>query len=192
MVFYFKGSGDDVQHQQQQNAIAGINEKSNSPLFNTNNDDNEDRAINQEVMNNKHSNTENNKNTSNGQMLHSMVASNNSNVSHNQISAASATFNRTIGSRQSSPTDEVNNLGNTIQLHSSSGVSEKINSVNLPTVQNSGVQNSVTKEASLIPATGPGASESQQASVTSAPTQQINIDTSGFPGQVLYYFMRLG
>ena len=134
-------------------------------------------------MNNKHSNE--NKNTSNGQILHSIVVSNNSNVSHNQISAASATFNRAIGSRQSSPTDEVNNLGSAIQLHSSSGVSEKINSVNLPNVQNSVVQNSVTKEASLIPVTGPGASENQQGSASSAPTQQINIDTSGFPGQVI-------
>ena len=118
-------------------------------------------------------------------MLHPInVASKNNNVSHNQISAASNnTFNRTIGSRQSSPTDEVNNVG--IQLHSTQGVNDKINSVNnVSNVQNSAVQNSVTKESSLISSSGPVPSENQHVSTLSVPTHQINIDTSGFPGQV--------
>ena len=181
----FQGSVEDVPHQQQQNVICGRNENSNSPLFPTpTKDDNDDcSTINQEV-NNKHSND--NKNTSNRQMLHSIASASNNNVTHNQISSASnVTFNRTIGSRQSSPTnDEVNNLNNTIQL------SEKLNSVNLSNVQNSSVQTSVTKEASLIPATGQVASENQQPSASSAPTQQINIDTSSFPGQVDITFDR--
>jgi len=161
-----------------------MKEKSNSPLFNANNEDNEDRAINNKEVNNKHSNE--NKNAPNGQILHPInVTSQNNNVSHNQISAATNnTFNRTIGSRQSSPTNEVNNVG--VQLHSSQGVnSDKISSVNISNVQTSGgVSNSGTNESSLISTAGSVPIENQQGSVTSASTQQINIDTSGFPGQV--------
>lgn len=161
-----------------------MKEKSNSPLFNANNEDNEDRAINSQEVINKHSNE--NKNASNGQILHPInVTSQSNNVSHNQISAAANNnFNRTIGSRQSSPTNEVNNGG--VQFHSTPGVnSDKISSVNISNVQNSGcVSNSVTNETSLISTAASMPPESQQGSATSASTQQINIDTSGFPGQV--------
>ena len=173
-------------HQQQQNVLSGIKEKSNSPLFKTNiEDNNEERAINNQEMNHKHANDT--KNATNGQILHpSSITSNTNNISHsNQISAAGSNniqFNKTIGSRQSSPTDEVNNVGSAFQLHTTG--SEKMNSVNISNVQNSVVPNSVTKESPLIPSAGQGSSEKQQSSVPSAPTQQINIDTSGFNGQV--------
>ena len=49
-----------------------MKEKSNSPLFNANNEDNEDRAINNKEVNNKHSNE--NKNAPNGQILHPTLA----------------------------------------------------------------------------------------------------------------------
>ena len=160
-----------------------MKEKSSSPLFNANNEDNEDRAINSQEVINKHSNE--NKNASNGQMLHPInVTSQSNNVSHNQISAAANnTFNRTIGSRQSSPTNEAG-----VHLHSTQSVnSEKINNVNISNVQNSGgcVSNSVTNESSLNSTAGSIPSDIQQGSAASAQTQQINIDTSGFPGQVL-------
>ena len=123
-------------------------------------------------------------NGTNGQILHPInnVTSNKTNnvSSQNQLSAASNnnTFNRTIGSRQSSPTDEVNNIG--MHQLQKGGVNEnKLNNVsNHSNVQNISVQNNVTKESSLISATGTNVvPDNQQVSSTSAPTQQINIDT---------------
>ena len=64
----------------------------------------------------------------------------------------------------------------------------KLNSVsNLSNVQNIAVQNNVSKESSLMSVTGAGTSENQQVPSGSAPTQQINIDTGAFPGQVNTY-----
>ena len=131
------------------------------------------------------------KNGTNGQILHPInnVTSNKTNniSSHNQLSAASNnnTFNRTIGSRQSSPTDEVNNIG-VHQLQKGGVNDNKLNNIsNLSNVQNISVQNSVTKESSLISATGTNVvPDNQQVSSAAAPTQQINIDTGAFPGQV--------
>ena len=52
-------------------------------------------------------------------------------------------------------------------------------------MQNSiSVKNSVTKEQCLIPASGTVNSENQQLASASSHTQQINIDTGSFPGQV--------
>ena len=172
-------------HQQQQNVISGMKEKSSSPLFNTNNDDNEDCAINNQDVNNKHNSDQKN-GTSNGQILHSInVGASNStnNAAHNQINTtANNSFNRAIGSRQSSPTDEVNNIGNSnslSQLHSTQAVNENVNSVNHAKVQTSVVKNNITKENS-----DSGSIENQPEAASSAPTQQINIDTSNFPVQV--------
>ena len=176
---------------QQQGVMVPRKEKSNSPLFNTTADDTEDRAIN-----NPDGNAlilSDGKNATNGQLLrplNNMAANKTTNgSSHNQLSAASNnnTFNRTIGSRQSSPTDDVNNIG--MHQHQKVSVNEnKLNSVsNLSNVQNIAVQNNVPKESSLISVTGAGTSENQQVPSGSAPTQQINIDTGTFPGQVNTY-----
>ena len=162
-----------------------MKEKSSSPLFNTNNDDNEDCAINNQDVNNKHTSDQQN-GTSNGQILHSInIGASNAtnNAAHNQINTtANNSFNRAIGSRQSSPTDEVNNIGNPnslSQLHSTQAVNEKVNSVNHAKVQTSVVKNNITKENS-----DSGSIENQPEAASSAPTQQINIDTSNFPVQV--------
>ena len=161
-----------------------MKEKSKSPLFNASNGDNEDRAMKNQEVHNKHSNE--NKNASNGQILHSIsVTSQNNSVNHNQISAASTnSFTRTIGSRQSSPTNDSNIAG--AQLHSTQCVnSDKTNSVNISNVQHSGsVPNSITNDSSLISSAGSVAPENQQGPVTPATTQQINIDTSGLSSQV--------
>ena len=152
--------------------------------------DEQQRTINEGVKN-KHSSNNDKNPPSNGQIpLHSIVsaAASTNNKPHEQNLAPSATFNRTIGSRQSSPTDDVTNAGSTIKQLA--GVSEKINSVNLSGVQGSVVQNnSALKEnasSALLSATGQGQSgNGQQPSISSvAPSQQINIDTGGFPGQV--------
>ena len=166
----------------------------------TSNDDlaeEQQRAISEGVKN-KHSSNNDKNPSSNGQIpIHSMVsaAASTNNKPHDPNLAPSGTFNRTIGSRQSSPTDDVTNGGSTMKQLT--GVSEKINSVNLSSVQGSVVQNnSALKEnasSALLSATGQGQSgNGQQPSISSvAPSQQINIDTSGFPGQVgaaFYHF----
>lgn len=163
-------------------------EKSSSPLFNSTTDDNEDRAINNPDGSTFSLND--GKNATNGQILRShnnMVTTKPTNgSSHNQLSAASNnnTFNRTIGSRQSSPTDDVNDIG--VHQPQKPNVNEnKLNSVsNLSNMQNIAVQNNVTKESSLISVSGAGSSDNQQVPTGAAPTQQINIDTGAFPGQV--------
>ena len=180
--FVFQGGTDEVSLHQQQSVLAPRKEKSSSPLFNPTSNDSEDG--NAVLLNDG-------KNATNGQILRPLnsVATNKTSngSSHNQLSAASNNnnFNRTIGSRQSSPTDDVNDIG-IHQIQKGSVNENKINAINnLSNVQNSiSVKNNVTKEQGFIPASVTVVSENQQLASASSHTQQINIDTGAFPGQV--------
>ena len=166
-------------HQHSQNVI-GMTEKSNSPLFGTSNDDNiEDRAINEGVPNQHSNDTKNN--ATNGQLMHPNVGATAASIHEQNNIPPVATFNRTIGSRQSSPTDEVAN--NVLHAGGGGGGVEKLNSVAHSSVQNNAVQQiNISKES--VSSSGLLPNAAGHSVSAPAPSQQINIDTSSFAGQV--------